>query len=78
MFKTLMARVIFSMSDVQHKEWFTTALVSHIQQPFMQQKIAMQSQALKIMMKLEASPIKESAVRMNKIQVQLENLTLQL
>ena len=29
-FKTLMARVIFSISDVQHKEWFITALVSHI------------------------------------------------
>ena len=29
-FKTQMARVCFSMSDVQHKEWFIAALVSHI------------------------------------------------
>ena len=29
-FKTLMARVSFSMSDVQHKEWLIIALVSHI------------------------------------------------
>ena len=29
-FKTLMARVNFSMSDVQHKEWFITSLVFHI------------------------------------------------
>ena len=28
--KTLMARVIFSMSDVQHKEGFIVTLVSHI------------------------------------------------
>ena len=29
-------------------------------------------------MKLEASPVRENAVRMNQIQTQLENLTLQL
>ena len=29
-FKTLMARVSFQMSDVQHKEWFITVLVPHI------------------------------------------------
>ena len=67
-FKTPMARVIFSMSDVQHKEWFIAALVSHIQQPLMQQKIVTQSEALEIVMKLEASPIEESAVGMNQIQ----------
>ena len=39
--KTLMARVSFSMSDVQHKKLFITALVSHIRQPLMQQNIAM-------------------------------------
>ena len=44
----------------------------------MYQKIAMQSEALEIAMKLEASPIGESAVGMNQIHVQLANLTLQL
>ena len=29
-FKTLMARVNFQMSDVQHKEWFITMLIPHI------------------------------------------------
>ena len=66
------------MSDVQHKEWFIVALVSHIRQPLMQQNIATQSKALEIAMKIEASPIGETAVRMNQIQVHLVNLTLQL
>ena len=66
------------MSDVQHKEWFIAALVPHIQQPLMQQKIVTQSEALEIAMKLEASPVGENAVGMNQIQVQLENLMLQL
>ena len=44
----------------------------------MQQNIVTQSEALEIAMKLEASPIGESTVGMNKIQVQLVNLTLQL
>ena len=39
-FKTLMARVSFQMSDVQHKEWFIAVLVPHIRQTLMQQKIA--------------------------------------
>ena len=29
-FKTLMAKVSFQMSDVQHKEWFIAALLPHI------------------------------------------------
>ena len=66
------------MSDVQHKEWFIVALVPHIRQPLMKQNIATQNEALEMVMKLEASPIGETAVGMNQIQAQLENLTLQL
>ena len=66
-FKTLMSRFIFSMSDVQHKEWFIAALVSDIRQPLTQQKIATQSEALEIAMKLNASPMEESIVRVNQI-----------
>ena len=62
-----MVRVSFDMSDVQDKEWFITALVPHIWKPLMQQKIATQSEALKIVMKLEASPIGENAAGMNQI-----------
>ena len=56
-FKTLMERFGFEMSDVHHKEWFIATLVSHIKQPLMQHKIVTQSKALEIIMKLEASPI---------------------
>ena len=66
------------MSDVQHKEWFITALVPHIRKPLMQHKIATQSEALEIAMKLEASPVGENVVGMNQIQTQLTNLMLQL
>ena len=73
-----MVRVSFEMSDVQHKEWFIAAIVPHILQPLIQQKIAAQCEALEITMKLEASLVGESTVGMNHIQVQLENLTIQL
>ena len=74
----LMERVIFDMSDVQHKEWFITTLVPNIKMPLMQQKIATQREALEIAMKLEASSIGENGVGMTQIQSQLENLTIQL
>ena len=66
------------MSDVQHKEWFITMLVPHIIQPIMQQNIPTQSEALEIAMKLEASPVGETTVEMNQIQVHLANMILQL
>ena len=66
------------MSDFQHKEWFIAVLVSHIRQPLMQKKIATHTEALEIVMKLEASPIGESAGGMNQIQEHIANLMLQL
>ena len=54
-FKTLMDRASFQMSDVQHKEWFIMALISHIGQPLMKKNIVTQSEALETVMKLEAS-----------------------
>ena len=38
-FKTLMERVIFEMSDIQHKEWFIATLLTHIKLSLLQQKI---------------------------------------
>ena len=35
-FKTLMAKVSFQMSDVQHKEWLIATLLPHIGGPLMQ------------------------------------------
>ena len=66
------------MRDVQHKEWFIAMLFPHINQPIMQQKIATQSEALEIVVKLEALPVGETAVGMNQIQAQLANMMLQL
>ena len=62
-----MSWVSFDMSDIQHKEWFIVALFPHIRHPLMQQKIATQSEALEIAMKLEASPVEETVVGMNQI-----------
>jgi len=53
-------------------------MLPHIIVPLTQQKIMMQAEALEIAMKLEASPIGETGIRMAQIQHQLANLTLQL
>ena len=66
------------MSDVQHKEWFIAALLPHIRGPLMQQNIVMQTKALELVMKLEASPSGDGATGMIQIQSQLANLTIQL
>ena len=47
------------MLDVQHKEWFIVAMLSHIRVPLMQQNIVSQSKALELAMKLEASSVVE-------------------
>ena len=66
------------MRDVQHKEWFITALFPHIREPLMHQNIMTQSKALETAIKLEASSIGETTVEMSQIQAHLANLTLQL
>ena len=73
-----MARFVFEMSDIHHKEWFIKALLSHIRPSLMQQRITTQSEALEISMKMEDSPIGENAIRMNHIQMHLVKLMLQL
>ena len=71
-----MERVIFEMSDIQHKVFFIAMLLSHIRLLLMQQKIATQSKAMEIVMKLQASHVGENAVSMNHIQTKLVSLTL--
>ena len=73
-----MERVSFEMSDIQHKEWFITTLLSHIRLPLMHQNIETQSEALEIAMKLEALLVSGNVVNINQIQTQLPNMTLQL
>ena len=62
-----MVRVIFEMSDTQHKEWFIIVLLSHIKISLMPQKIATQSEGLEIAMTLEDSPVGENIVGMTHI-----------
>ena len=73
-----MAKVSFQMSDVQHKEWFIAALLTHIRTPLMQQKIVSQIEVLEIAMKLESLPIGKIDTGMMQIQSQLANLMVQL
>ena len=39
-FKVLLDQVSFTISPVQHKEWFIASLLPHIRTPLMQQKVA--------------------------------------
>ena len=39
-FKTLLDQVSFDIDAEQHKEWFITALLTHIRLSLMQQKVA--------------------------------------
>ena len=66
------------MSDVQHKEWFISALLPHIRTSLMQHKLVLQIEALEIAMKLEASPVGDTYLGMMQIQLHLANLTVQL
>ena len=77
-FKALIDQVSFEFVPEQHKEWFFTALLSHIILPLMQQKIHTQDEELEMEMKLEASPLAETSAGMTNLQNQLDNLTLQL
>ena len=67
-FKTLLGQVNFAFLAQQHQEWFIVALLTCIQLPLMQQKVTSQSEALEIAMRLEASPMIESALGMDQLQ----------
>ena len=66
-FKTLMAKVSFKMSDVQHNEWFIVALLPHNRTLLMQQKLVSQTEALEIAMKLQVSPVGDTGLGMMEI-----------
>ena len=67
-FKTLLGQVNFEFPVQQHQEWFIAVLLPHIQLPLMQQKVTLQSEALEIVMRLEASPMSDSTLGMNQLQ----------
>ena len=56
-FKTLMAKVFFQMSNVQHKEWFIVAMLPDIGICLIQQNVVSQREALELAMNLESSPV---------------------
>ena len=66
-FKTLLGQVNFVFQTQQHQEWFIAALLPHIRLPLMQQKVTLLSEALEIVMRLEASPMSESTLGMNQL-----------
>ena len=66
-FKTLMAKLIFLMSDVQHKDWFIVSLLTRIRAPLMQWKIVLHIEALELEMKLESLPIEDGGTGMMQI-----------
>ena len=65
-FKTLLGQVNFEFPTL------------HIRLPLMQQKVTLQSEALEIAMRLEASPMSESTLGMDQLHKQLVNITLEL
>ena len=67
-FKTLLGQVNFEFPAQQHQEWFIVALLPHIRLPLMQQKVTSQSEALEIVMRLEALPMSESTLGMDQLQ----------
>ena len=77
-FKTLLGQVNFEFLAHQHQEWFITALLPHIRLPLMQQKVTSQSEALAIVMRLEASPMSDSTLGMDQLQKKLVNINLEL
>ena len=77
-FKTLLGQVNFAFPAQQHQEWFIVVLLPRIWLPLMQQKVTSQSEALEIVMRLEASPMTKTTLGMDQIQQKLVNFTLEL
>jgi hypothetical protein len=77
-FKTLIGRLSFQIPDEQNKEWFIVALLPHIRFLLMQQKVALQAEALEIAMKLDSAPMGESSLGMSQILSRVTKLSLQV
>ena len=66
-FKTLLGQVNFAFPAQQHQEWFIAALLPRIRLPMMQQKVTSQSEALEIVMRLEALLMSKLALWMDQL-----------
>jgi hypothetical protein len=76
-FKDLMGRLTFYIHYQQHQEWFIIGLLPHIHMLLIQQKVALQPEALESAMKLEASPVGDSGEIMQ-VYTQLVDLIIKL
>ena len=76
-FKVLLDQVSFMIGPTQHKEWFIAALLTHVRDPLMQQKVADQQEALEISIKLETAPVEDNS-GVAQIQAQLAEMDLEL
>lgn len=66
------------LTDGQHREWFVTLLLPHLRVAIPQQKIRTHAKALKIMMRLHETPMKDANLGVQQIHTQLQNLCLEM
>ena len=66
-FKILLDLVSFEIATHKYKEWFIDVILPHIRFPLSQQNIETEAEALKLVMKLEASPTGDTNIGMQKI-----------
>jgi hypothetical protein len=59
-FKDVIGRMNFEIPDQQNQEWFIVGILPHICRTLIQQKVALQPEAMEITMKLESSLIGDS------------------
>jgi hypothetical protein len=57
----VMGSLTFQIPDQQHREWFIVGLLPHTCSPLIQKNVMSQSEALDIVMKLEASLVRDNS-----------------
>jgi hypothetical protein len=67
----------FKIHDKEHQECFIAGILPHTRRSLIQQKVALQLEALEIAMKLESSPVGDSG-GMSQVQMQLDAFTIQM
>lgn len=68
----------FQYDDRRHTEWFISMLLPHLRVPMGHQAIESQEEALEISMKLEAAPRDDTQLGVQKIEVQIEEMHMEI
>jgi len=76
--KCVIREANMQITDGQHCEWFIASLLPHLRISLSQQKIGTQAEALEIMMRLHATPMKDATLGVQQIHSQLQSLCLEL